>query len=85
MARGELKNAEFFVFTENLVFDSVLYNWTSKIPLLFELVIRLHKLQMRWEIIFHVIHIADTQLIEAGICGLSNGDNLGGTMRGQNH
>ena len=32
---------ELFVFTDNLVFESVLYKETSKIPFLFELVLRL--------------------------------------------
>ena len=33
--QGEVKNVELFVFTDNLVFQSVFYKVTLKIPLLF--------------------------------------------------
>ena len=55
---------------------SVFYKETSKIPLLFELVLRLHQVQMRGELILHVIHIKGTIIIEAGIYGFSSGNNL---------
>ena len=57
----------------------------EKLPLLFEIFLRLHQLQMRGELIFNVIHIAGTRMIEAGIGGLSRGNNLGGIIRGLNH
>ena len=41
MANGELQDVELFVFTDNMVFESVFYKETPKINLLFELVIRL--------------------------------------------
>ena len=44
--QGEMKNVELFVFTENIFFESVFYKGTSKSPPLFELVIRLHQVQM---------------------------------------
>ena len=53
--------------------------------MLFEIVMRLHQVQIRGEIISHVIHIAGKRMIEAGIYGLSRGNNLGGMMRGMNH
>ena len=43
MANGELQDVELFVFTDNLVFESVFYKGTSKIHLLFELVLRLYQ------------------------------------------
>ena len=46
MASGELKYVELFVFTDNLVFESVFYTGTSKNPLMFELVLRLHQVHM---------------------------------------
>ena len=36
---------------------------------------------MRGELILHMIQIAGTSIIEAGIDGLSRGDNLGGMKR----
>ena len=44
MASWELKGVELFVFTDNLLFESVFYELTSKIPLLFDLVLRLHQI-----------------------------------------
>ena len=46
MSNRELQDVELFVFTDNLVFESLFYKGKSKIPLLFELVLRLHKVQM---------------------------------------
>ena len=43
MANGGPQDVEMFVFTDNLVFESVFYKGTSKIPLLFELVLRLYQ------------------------------------------
>ena len=43
MSSGELKDVVLFVFTDNLVFESVFYKGTSKSILLFEIVIRLHQ------------------------------------------
>ena len=66
------------------MFDSVFYKAASKIPFVFKLVLRLHKVQIRGELILHVIHIAGTRIIEAGIYSISSGNNLGGMMRGLN-
>ena len=85
MASGELKGVELFVFKDNFVFDIVLYKGTSKIPCCFVLVIRLHQVQMRRELILHAICISGNRIIEAGIDGLSRGNNLGGTIRGLKH
>ena len=84
MAIGVLKGMELFIFTDNFVFESVYYKGTSKNPLLFEIFLRLHQVQMRGELISHVIHIAGTQIIESGMEGLSRGDNLGDMKRGLN-
>ena len=43
MANGELKDVELSVFTYNLVFESVFWKGKSKIPLMFELVLRLYQ------------------------------------------
>ena len=58
---------ELFVFIYNLVFKSVFYNGMSKIPFLFELVLRLHQIQMRGDLILNLVHIAGTRIIETGI------------------
>ena len=73
---------ELFVFVENLVLESVLYKGNSNIPLLFEILLYLHQVQMKGELILHVVHIVGTRMIDPGIDGLSRGNNLGGIMRG---
>ena len=61
---------ELFVFTNNPVLESEFYKGTSKIPLLFEIVLRLHRVHMRGDLILHVVHIAGTRMIEAIIDGI---------------
>ena len=60
VASGELKGVEFFVLTDNLVFESLFCKETSKSPLLFELVLGLHQVHIRGELALHVIQIAGT-------------------------
>ena len=79
---GELNNTELFVFMDNLVFESVFYKGKLNIPLLFEIVLSLHQVQMKGELIWHIVHIVGTITIKAGINGISRGNNLGGMMRG---
>ena len=78
----ELKGVELLVFTDNLVFESVFYKEKSKSPLLFEIVLLLHQVNMRGELILHIIHITGTRMIEARIDDIYRGINLGVTMRG---
>ena len=47
MEQEELKNVELFALADNIAFESVFYNGTSKSPLLFEIVIRLYQAQMK--------------------------------------
>ena len=69
---------ELFVFTNNLLFESVFYKGTSKSLLLFELVIRLHQVQIKGELILHILHIEGKRVEKSGIDGLSRGNNIGG-------
>ena len=80
--QGDLNNADLFVFTDNLVFECVFYKGTSKSPLLFELFLRLHKVQMKGDLILKVVHIAGTRMIEAVIESLPRGINMGEAIRG---
>ena len=84
MTSLELKDVELFFFTDILVFESVFYEGGSKIPLLLEIVLRLHQGQMRRYLIFHVVHIAGTIIIEAGSNRILRGNKLGVIMRGLN-
>ena len=80
MDRVELQDVELFVFTDNLLFKSIYYKGTSNIPLLLEIVLLLHKIYMKGDLILHVVHISGTRIIEAGIDGLSIWNNLGGMV-----
>ena len=82
MVSEELKGAELFIFMDNLVFESIFYKGTSKILLLFEIVLRLHQLQMIGELVLHVIHIVVIRMIEAGIDGIYGGGELGRDDKG---
>ena len=73
VAIREMQDVEPFVFTDHMVFERVFYKGTSKTPFLFELVIRLHQVQMRGDLILHVVHITVTIIIEAGIYGILRG------------
>ena len=42
VVEGYHKDVKLFIFTDNLVFESVFYKGTSKIPFLFEIALRLH-------------------------------------------
>ena len=70
MTDEELNNTELFLFTENLVFESMFYKGTSKSPLLLYIFLRLHQVQMREYLILQIIHTEVTQMIEAGTNGL---------------
>ena len=67
MDNEELQDVELFVFTDNMVFKTVFYKETSKIPFLFGLVLRLHQVQMRGYLTLHVVHTTVTRMIEAVI------------------
>ena len=54
------------------------YKGASKITLLFELVLSIHKVQIKGERILHIVPIAGITMIESGIDGLSRGNNMGG-------
>ena len=82
MEQGELKKVEIFSFTKTLFFESVSYKGTSKISLLFEILLRLHQVQVKVELILHIVHITGTRMTEAGMDGISRGNNMGGVMRG---
>ena len=82
VASRERKGVECFLLIDNLVFESVLYKGKSKILFLFEIVLRLHKVQMRIDLILNSIHIAGRRIIESGIYGNSKENKLGGMIRG---
>lgn len=65
------------------MFKGTFYIGTSSSKLLFEIIIRLHKAEMKGGLILHVIHVAGTRQKEAGIDGLSRRDLLEGILAGR--
>ena len=80
--RGELEGYELFLFTDNSVSESVAFKGNSSSELLFELVLRLRNLEMKFMCKINIIHVAGTRMIEQGTDGLSRGDMLEGVCRG---
>jgi hypothetical protein len=80
--KGKLKNAELFMFTDNSTAESAFYRGTSSNKDLFELVLRLKKLEMTAGLKIHLIHIAGRRMIADGVDGLSRGCLTEGVMAG---
>jgi hypothetical protein len=49
---------------------------------LFELVVTLYKLQMKYDLVLHVIWIAGTRILQQGTDGLSQGEEMGPATQG---
>jgi hypothetical protein len=80
---GNLNNCEMFMMTDNSTAEACFYRGTSGSEKLFELVLRLHRLEMTAGILLHIVHVAGTRMIAQGTDGLSRGDLLEGVMKGE--
>jgi hypothetical protein len=49
---------------------------------LFDLVVTLYKLQIKYDVVLHVIWIAGTHMIQQGTDGLSRGEEMGPATQG---
>jgi hypothetical protein len=66
------EGTEIFLFTGNFVTErAFVHRGTSKSKTLFDLVLRLHKLEMEGKLFIHLIWVAGTQMIEQGTDGAS--------------
>jgi hypothetical protein len=79
---GELVGREVFLFTDNSVSESIAFKGSSSSPKLYELVVRLYRLEMKFLCKIEVIHVAGTRMIRQGTDGLSRGDMYEGVMAG---
>ena len=80
-----LNGTEVFLFTENTTAEYDFYKDNSSSKTLFNLTLRLRKLQMQGNMILHLIHISGTRMIACGIDGLSRGITNEGVMAGNHH
>ena len=81
--KGELEGREVFVFTDNAVTEAIAAKGSSSSPQLFDLVVRLYKLNMQVKCRIQFIHVAGTRMIEQGTDGLSRGNMFEGVMQGK--
>jgi hypothetical protein len=74
---GKLDGCEFFMYTDNQTAEYAYYQGSAPSRALFELIVTLYKLQMKYDFILHMVWITDTCMIHQGADGLSRGDTNG--------
>ena len=74
--------SEIFIFTDNQVTESAFFKGTSPSKTLFELVLRLRRMEMDGSVFLRVIWVAGTRMIEQGTDGFSRGDLENGVATG---
>jgi hypothetical protein len=80
-----LNDVELFFFTDNSTAEVAFYKGTSMSERLFNLILRLRKIQMTGCIILHDIHAAGKRMIAKVTDGLSRGITCAGVMEGQDY
>jgi hypothetical protein len=71
-----------FLFTYNQAAEGAYYPGTSPRRVLFELVVNLYKLQMKYDLVLHVICIAGNCMNQQGTYGVSRGEEMGSATQG---
>ena len=80
---GTLDGAILYLFTDNSVSESVYHKGNSSSPLLFDLMLRLKKIEMNGHFKVVLIHISGKRMIAQGTDGLSRGVLSEGIMSGR--
>jgi hypothetical protein len=60
---GRLRGCEIFLFTDNSMAEAAFFKGTSSSILLFNLVLRLRKLEVDQQCLLHLVHVAGTRMI----------------------
>ena len=81
--QGNLVGKEIFLFTDNSTSEAAFHNGSSTSEKLFNLVLKLKKLEMHNRTKIHIIHVSGTRMIEQGSDGLSRGNLNVGVMAGK--
>jgi hypothetical protein len=71
------------MFMDNSTVEAAFFRGTSSRERLFNLVLRLRKLEVEQQCLLNLIHVAGTRMIEQGSDGLSRGNLTKGVMTGQ--
>ena len=83
MIDDELINGKLFLFTKIYVTESAYYIGTSNIKIIFQIVLRLLKIEMEGTLRIQVIRVAGTLRIAQGTYGLSRGLVTEGLIPGE--
>jgi hypothetical protein len=83
VARGSLSGHELFMFTDNSTAEAAFFKGTSTSEKLFNLVLRLRKIEMEGNLFIHLVLVSGTRMIWSGVDGLSRGDYNAGVMAGE--
>jgi hypothetical protein len=84
VANGSICGHELFMFTDNSTAEAAFFKGTSSSEKLFDLVLRLRKIEMEGDLYIHLVHVSGTRMIWSGVDGLSRGDHNAGVMAGEN-
>ena len=82
-ADGLLNGMEVFLFTDNSTSEAAFFNGLSTSEKLFELVLRIRKLEMKFKVKVHLCHVAGERTKAQGTDGLSRGNLNVGVMAGK--
>jgi hypothetical protein len=80
---GRMVETEVFLCTDNSTTESAFYKGSSSSRKLHGLILKLHKLQMEFRLIIHLIHVSGKRMIAQGTDGCSRGVLMEGVMAGQ--
>ena len=72
-SKGQLKGAEIYLCTDNSTVEAALYRGTSSSEKLFELVVRVRKLELQEQARFVVSHVSGKRMMAEGTDGTSRG------------
>ena len=78
-----LKGREIFLFTDNSTLEAAYYSGSSSSEKMFDLVLRVKKLEMNNLTKIHIIHVSGERMKEQGSDGLSRGNLNFGVMAGR--
>ena len=72
--KGKLRDCEVFFLTDNMVAENDFYNGSLLSETLFNLTMRLRKLELEGGNILYMIHVSGTRMIASGLNTLLRGD-----------
>jgi hypothetical protein len=82
---GRLRDCELFVYTDNTTAEGAYYKGNSDSRPLFDLVVRLRRLDMAGGLKILMSHISGTRMVTSGVDGLSRGNLSEGLLMQPSH